>query len=394
MSTLSNTHLVHLATSRYLEVTASIEKSAANRHMRDHLMTKAQEWFPDKVKEIPPAVLQELIDNYAAGLMEVVDPVKNKVVNTDMLIKHVDKDTGKEDMYLESKLLTLLEGILPKLSQFQNLPSEKVKGEASTLVHALLSKGRAQAPEGISLVDDKGKIKPALLEHLLAKTFYGKVNADVKTLAHELTGAIEGIPANSSYMSDLVKVLGGGVSTQNSAMYDDMLKDFGDTEAVKNTLEELLGYSWYGPTTIPVDITRLDHTLTRRQATTLIQRLHDIDRSKIYKDKERLKGGIDRLPPYPGPREPWNKGSELLMARDPGSANFEIREGLHRFMSMMVTAEQLKQPKFSVSAYVYDRGAIHKMKKSFMDLARSFVLSLPASSRGSMFKTPQSLQTR
>lgn len=377
-------HIVRLASGMYLDKLGSLqERNAANRNIREFLLGKAREWFPDKLKVIPQEVLFELIDNFAAGIMEIASPGKNKILDQDLLVEHVDKTTGDRDRGLEGKLLTLFEGSLRGIPGAKGLsPDERVM-LSKQITGALLGKSRKEAPKGTQLVDEKGKLKASLLEHLLYQNFQGSVDVmDAGTVAKELAGYLSTIPADSSYVTDLTKLLGGVIATQSTMTHYDFLNTMGTSKELYKTLEELINLSWYGPVTIPVDLTKLDHTLTRSQANTLLQRINSIDHSKIYKDKERLLGGVGRLPPYPGPREPWNKGNEVLLSRDPGTANFDIREGLHRFMAMMVAADQAKQPKFSVSAYVYDRGAISKLKKNFMDLARSVALALPSSSKG------------
>jgi hypothetical protein len=373
----------------FLEKESSMNKEAANRRFREYMKDKAQEWFPDLVEKIPAPVLAELLDNYAAGILEVTDPGKNKIINKDQFIHHVDKTTGDKDPYLESKMLTLVQGFLSKTKR-----KEEAEAEAKRIVPAFLSKGRSVAPKGVQLVDDKGHAKASFLEHLVYKTLVERVPDIAKDFSKEFAQYISTIPADSSYISDLVKLFNGDIVTDNTMLYEQYLENFFATDTIKNTLKDTLSNSWYGPVDIPVDITKLDHTLTTRQATTLVERLHSIDHSTIYKDKERLQGSMGRLPPWPGPRQPWNKGSEILLMRNPNTANFEIREGLHRFMAMMIQTKEANQTKFTVSAYVYDRGTIGKFKKVFMDAARSFFLSLPSSGKGSWFSTPQSLQSR
>lgn len=384
-----NLYTIHLAHSMFLEKESSMNKEAANRRFREYMKVKAKEWFPDLVEKIPAPVLAELLDNYAAGILEVTDPGKNKIINKDQFIHHVDKTTGDKDPHLESKMLTLIQGFLSKTKR-----KEEAELEAKRIVPALLSKGRSVAPKGVQLVDDKGHAKASILEHLVYKTLVERVPDIAKDFSKEFSQYISTIPADSSYISELVKVFNGDVITDNTILYEQYLEDFLSTDTIKNTLKDILSNSWYGPVDIPVDITKLDHTLTTRQATTLVERLHSIDHSTIYKDKERLQGSMGRLPPWPGPRQPWNKGNEILLMRNPNTANFEIREGLHRFMAMMVQTKEANQTKFTVSAYIYDRGTIGKFKKVFMDAARSFFLSLPSSGKGSWFNTPQSLQSR
>lgn len=384
-----NLYTLHLAHSMFLEKESSMNKEAANRHFREYMKDKAQGWFPDLVKKIPAPVLAELLDNYAEGILEVTDPGKNKTLNKDQFIQHVDKTTGDKDPYIESKMYTLIQGFLSKTKK-----KEEAEAEAKRIVPAFLSKGRSVTPKGVQIVDDKGYAKASILGHLVYKTLVEKVPDIAKDFSEEFAQYISTIPANSSYISDLVKLFNGDLVTNNTSLYDQYLENFLATDTIKNTLKDTLSNSWYGPIDIPVDITKLDHTLTTRQATTLVERLHSIEHSTIYKDKERLLGSMERLPPWPGPRQPWNKGSEILLMRNPNTANFEIREGLHRFMAMMIQTKEANQTKFTVSAYVYDRGAIGKFKKVFMDVARSVFLSLPSSGKGSWFNTPQSLQSR
>lgn len=381
------------AMSMFQDKVASFSKEAANRNIRAFLLQKAEEWFPDKVKVIPPDVLYELLDNYAQGIMEVSDPGRNKTISDDQLITHVNKATGKPDPTLEGQLVTLFEGVLSQTPMMKQEPTDGRNALAKSLAMTLLSKGRKELPMSMSIIGDDNKIKPALFQRLLEENFVGKLQGiDHKQLAKEITDKIHSLPPGSSYISTLIYLLKGGYETESNSAHMDMLSGMGTSKEVYTTLKELLSYAWYGPINIPVDITRLEQTLTRRQAGYLYQRIGSIDHSKVYKDKDRLLGSKDRLPQYPGPREPWNSDSPLLMTRDPNNANFDIREGLHRFMSMMVQARENNQPKFTVSAYVYDRGAISKVKKSFVDIARSISLTLPSSSKGPSFEVPQSLQ--
>ena len=68
---------------------AYLAKDAANRRFRTFLHEKVKEFFPQAAASRPKAVLDELVDNAAAALLEWITPGRNKILLRDDYISPV-----------------------------------------------------------------------------------------------------------------------------------------------------------------------------------------------------------------------------------------------------------------------------------------------------------------
>lgn len=385
-------------------VANTIEKTAANRRMREFLLEKLKEWFPDKVKALEtagmPDILRDLIDNIAATYLEIATPGRNKVLDIDELYEFKDKTTGKtQDRPIEYLHLNFFPNKLKELPSFKGLPISFYQEMGRILSRAAVSQSSQETLDRSQLATEQGQPKVNTLEYLFKKmipeevTYFDastKANKTVKinpaVVAKELA-----VEISKSAATVLIDLFSGQLSRSDSPAYKRMqttgvkpdfkwtakgkaeeeeriLKEVNSSRYLKEKLTKLMNSVWKGPIHIPLDTQTLSHIIDPKQVDAIFGRIHNIHRSVGYKDEERLVGAQDRVGPFPGPAAPWNTGKELILEESPGSTHYAIREGWHRLMAMVQEVAKTGQTKFTVSAFIVNPPPPEAVKKALKGL--------------------------
>lgn len=383
-------------------VANTIEKEASNRRMREFLVGKLKEWFPDKVTALVKAglseVLYDLVDNISATYLEIATPGRNKTLDIDEMYVYTDKKTKeKQDhpiTYLHTNFFPSRVSATPTL---KGMPQSFYQEMGRVLSRAVVEQSSKESVSLEHLVTEQGQPKANTLEYLFKKMIPRSIvffdpktktrrtkELDPGEVAKELATEISKSSANV-----LVNMLSGQLSRSDSPQYkqiqstgvkpdfrwtsqgkaeeeERLMKEVTTSRALKDKLAILMDTVWTGPESIPVDVQHLSKTFDPGQVAALIGRIHNIQKSVGYKDEERLEGSKDRLSPYPGPTVPWNPGKELILGQSMNSSLYSIREGWHRLMAMLVEVAEAGQTKFTISAYIVRPPGIPAIKQAIL----------------------------
>lgn len=368
-------------------VSNTMEKTAANRRMREFLFKKLEEWFPGKIDKMPKEVALEIVDGLAYSLLELTSPGKNRVTDKSQMYEYIDKETGKPEQDLLAKVRALFEGEAPQIPTLSGGGAKFYRDFSRALADGLVSPGHPSAKDPSQLVDGRGKIKQAPLAYLLAKVvpdalakFPEMKDVPAQDVVAELASAVSALEASRhNYAGSLVKVLTGGIETRESAQYrrdqrggqkldtsgmtpdqaqEALLARLGSSSILYNKLRNLIDTSWAGPVNVTVDPNHLERTFVPKHAEEIKVRLNTISHSEFHKDEERLQGAKSRMlksfgGKMPAPGVPWNKGGEVLLEKVEGG--YLIREGWHRVLAMLDIAQGSTNPSFTLSAYVHTK---------------------------------------
>lgn len=360
-------------------VANTIEKTAANRRMREYVDERMNKWFPEKarkIKEAMPKVYDEIVDNLAAGILEVAAPGKNKALDDEKLFTFKDeegKDVGNLIGYLRS---TLFFSKLERLPYFASSKAEMLHRLSTDITSKILAYSAQNTIPLEKLQESNGRPNASTLKYILAKVIPSEISYFDATSKTNMKQTIDVSKVSSALSEELAKssntvlsgILSGSFKKVPTKEYQDIKQVDKDgverlwkSRSMYDVMQEVLDNVWTGPVDISLDMSKLSEVLEQHQVNDILGRLHAIKSSHAYKDEERVIGAQSRLPKYPGPSVAWNKNQELIFEKL--NDKLLLKEGWHRLMAMIQTLTANHQTKFTVSAYVQkplDKGLLER----------------------------------